>query len=533
MSITSSQDLVGYDEALTLLGVFRKWHAKIIFVLYLVAMSNGITVLVYNFAGFEPMHRCRIPVCDDSLKSAYNGSDNPSTPGFVKVVAPKFHTRSCEYFKPKTEVKTCSEYVDALKIDKTVETCPSTELVYDLSYVDSSVVTEFNLTCDNTNKGIFLESVFMIGALLGNGIYMKAADRLGRSMSLIIAIINTCSAILMGVLDPSSNFWLFMVIRFLNGFGWSGMIILCNLYVKELTPDHRLQIILILGHIHFVLGQFVMVCIANYVREWQMLYKVAHAPLVLVLLAAFLLPESPKWLLDQGREADAIDVLKKAFKTNHQLCPDEFFPARIGARQPQKAFLELFKSPKIMCSVMIELMQSFTAAAAYYVLMIATMGYDGNPYHNAGIGTLVEIPFCLCAMILVHFWKDRRIASFALVASGVAVFCTGILARTDPDLEGRHVWYVHLIAKGLTSAAFAVVNLKVARAHYTSSVRHIIVVGSRLSVRVGSFEDFLVQLFGPNWVTLYLEVIGALTAIAAISEIFVAKEVYTSAEQET
>ena len=52
------------------------------------------------------------------------------------------------------------------------------------------------------------------------------------------------------------------------------------------------------------------------IRDWKMLQIVVSAPLFLLLLLYFVLPESPRWLIATGRYKEAKKTIEKAAKMN-------------------------------------------------------------------------------------------------------------------------------------------------------------------------------------------------------------------------
>ena len=52
------------------------------------------------------------------------------------------------------------------------------------------------------------------------------------------------------------------------------------------------------------------------IRDWKMLQIVVSAPLFLLLLLYFVLPESPRWLIATGRYKEAKELIEKAAKMN-------------------------------------------------------------------------------------------------------------------------------------------------------------------------------------------------------------------------
>ena len=52
------------------------------------------------------------------------------------------------------------------------------------------------------------------------------------------------------------------------------------------------------------------------IRDWKTLQIVVSAPLFLLLVLYFIVPESPRWLIATGRYKEAKETIEKAAKMN-------------------------------------------------------------------------------------------------------------------------------------------------------------------------------------------------------------------------
>ena len=56
--------------------------------------------------------------------------------------------------------------------------------------------------------------------------------------------------------------------------------------------------------------------VTYFIRDWQLAFKIYSSPMLFAILYIFYYPESPRWLLEQGRTVEAIDWLHHIAKTN-------------------------------------------------------------------------------------------------------------------------------------------------------------------------------------------------------------------------
>ena len=69
------------------------------------------------------------------------------------------------------------------------ETCSKHELVFDRSIVMSSLVEDFDMTCSDIFQKDLINSVFMIGAIIGSLCNGIIADNFGRMKIIILSLI--------------------------------------------------------------------------------------------------------------------------------------------------------------------------------------------------------------------------------------------------------------------------------------------------------------------------------------------------------
>ncbi len=63
-------------------------------------------------------------------------------------------------------------------------------------------------------------------------------------------------------------------------------------------------------------GYAILPLIAYYIPQWTWLHLVVSLPTLLFIPLTFLIPESPRWLLSQGRLEEAEEILRGAVRIN-------------------------------------------------------------------------------------------------------------------------------------------------------------------------------------------------------------------------
>lgn len=146
------------------------------------------------------------------------------------------------------------------------------------------------------------------------------SDRFGRKKVLIVtAILFIISSI--GAMLPR-NLTEFLMARFIGGLGIGAASMLSPLYISEIAPSRNRGRLVSLYQLAIVIGinliYFVNLLIASMGDEtwnvetgWRYMLGSGTIPAVLFLVLLFIVPESPRWLVKNGRDQDALDTLEK------------------------------------------------------------------------------------------------------------------------------------------------------------------------------------------------------------------------------
>ena len=131
-----------YDDVLDIIGQFGPWQMRIFFYLWLTSAAGGLAVVVYTFTAFSTPYQCEISQC----QTKYNGSHWITLDQGKLIPTPP---GQCQYYgiaKRPTKDLTCADYVSDISdnsVDKINETCGGESLVFDKTYVTSSLSKYF------------------------------------------------------------------------------------------------------------------------------------------------------------------------------------------------------------------------------------------------------------------------------------------------------------------------------------------------------------------------------------------------------
>jgi MFS transporter, putative metabolite:H+ symporter len=201
-----------------------------------------------------------------------------------------------------------------------------------------------------------------VGAILGSVIWGRLADVYGRRKVFIGTVINFSLA--SGVLAfTPDNGWAFLsVFRFFVGFGVGGLYCVDLPLVQEFVPARMRGFIGGLVTVFIPLGVMIASSFAAFATDfigWRGLFLVGVVPAAFTLVVRAWVPESPHWLIAQGRGEDARKSLAWALK----VAPSDLVLPASYPKQEVAPWRDLLLYPK---SLAVSFMASIGAQTASY-----------------------------------------------------------------------------------------------------------------------------------------------------------------------
>ncbi|MFJ2772359.1 MFS transporter [Streptomyces sp. NPDC087300] len=176
-----------------------------------------------------------------------------------------------------------------------------------IAYALPELRHEFDLS---TSGATLLLTVGSIGMLVGALLSGRLADRVGRVKVIAICVAVSSAANLALAAAPSVD--LFMGLRFVQGLAIGGEVPVAATFIAEITRSHRRGRFVLLYELVFPAGLTVGALVAAWVVPilgWRWMYAIAALPGLLCILVQRRVPESPRWLADHGRTAEAAEVM--------------------------------------------------------------------------------------------------------------------------------------------------------------------------------------------------------------------------------
>ncbi|XP_039291083.1 synaptic vesicle glycoprotein 2B [Nilaparvata lugens] len=201
------------------------------------------------------------------------------------------------------------------------------------AYILPSAQCDLSLTSEQMG---LLNAVFLAGALTSSFLWGALADMIGRRKVLVSGML--IDGLLTLFSSLSQRFYVLLIFRYFNGFIVGGPSALILAYMGEFFPERlRAKMICYVG-VSWTLSWAIMPAIAWIVipmqwsysinsfifNSWRFLIAIVALPSLLSALLLSLLPESPRFLLTQGRQQEARDTLASIYAYNTGTSTDQY-----------------------------------------------------------------------------------------------------------------------------------------------------------------------------------------------------------------
>ncbi|KAM4726286.1 organic cation/carnitine transporter 2-like [Anableps anableps] len=300
----------------------------------------------------------------------------------------------------------------------------------------STIVTEFDLVCSDKWKQPFTSTVFFVGVLFGSFFSGQLSDRYGRKPILFATM--AAQTIFTFAQVFSTSWTVFVILLFFNGLGQiSNFVAAFVLGAEVLTGNVRILYSSMGTCLGFAVGYILLPVTAYFLRDWKSLLMALSIPGLTYIPLWWLIPESPRWLLSQGRVEEAEAIIRKAAQWNKVQAPRVIFETysvkEIKADKGQSSMLDLIRHSSIRITTLILCLVSFTMTTAYYSLSFNTAQLHTDPYISCFIAALVEVPAYISSWIALRYLPRRFSVTGTLILGSVPLF---MIQLVPEDLFG-------------------------------------------------------------------------------------------------
>ncbi|XP_075988812.1 organic cation transporter protein-like [Anticarsia gemmatalis] len=317
----------------------------------------------------------------------------------------------------------------------TVKKCDRWEFNYsDVPY--ETIASQQGWVCDRDSYAATAQCVFFCGAILGGLIFGWIADKYGRIPALVGANLAGFAG---GVGTAFTNsFWSFCLCRFIVGLAYDNCFVVMYIVVLEYVgPKWRTFVANMCIATYFTLAACMLPWIALGVNEWRNYTLLISVPLLLAAITPWLVPESARWLIAQGRIDEAMKILKNFERWNRKKIPDHIVKefqetateiAKAEQELKQYSVIDLVRTPRLRRHTILLLFIWMCIAMVFdgHVRNVGTLGLD--MFVTFSVATFTEFPADVLLIMILDVVGRRWLAFGSMVISGIF----SLLATTAP-----------------------------------------------------------------------------------------------------
>ncbi|XP_077767743.1 organic cation/carnitine transporter 2 isoform X3 [Canis aureus] len=495
-----------YDEVTTFLGEWGPFQRLIFFLLSASIIPNGFNGMSAVFLAATPEHRCRVPDAANLSRAWRNhsiplrlqdGREVPHSCRRYRLAA--IANFSALGLEPGRDVD-----LEQLEQESCLDGWEFSQDVY-----QSTIVTEWNLVCEDDWKAPLTVSLFFVGVLVSSFISGQLSDRNRNSWqigSYYILYVRSVHILCIWLHDAATICLLHqrladaaagtdatrgavcssLVVSFACAPGVpTGRCLLFSLHQGAATSHKSLFGLLETGSINYLF-----------------------------------IPESPRWLISQGRLKEAEVIIRKAAKMNGIVAPSTIFDSSeledlSSEKQQSHSILDLLRTRNIRIVTVMSIILWMTISVGYFGLSLDTPNLHGDVYVNCFLSAVVEVPAYVLAWLLLQHMPRRYSMATALFLGGSILLFVQLV---PPDLYYLATVLV-MVGKFGVTAAFSMVYVYTAEL-YPTVVRNMGVGVSSTASRLGSIlSPYFVYLGAYDRFLPYI-LMGSLTILTAILTLF-------------
>jgi sugar porter (SP) family MFS transporter len=333
---------------------------------------------------------------------------------------------------------------------------------------DTGVVSGALLFLKNDFGGLssfqqeLVTSLLLAGAMVGALTAGRVADAVGRRKTILVTAVIFVAGVLLAAFAPT--FWTLIVARFVIGLAVGSASMTVPLYIGETAPAKIRGALVSLNQLMITSG-----ILASYLvdyglansQNWRLMFGLAAIPALILAIGILTQKESPHWLIRQGREEEAREVLSllRAEKDVDAEIREVKEVARTEAKGSAKELLARGIRPALWVGIGLAVFQQVTGinTVIYYaptLLKGAGLGNSASLLANVVNGA-VNVVMTIVAIRLLDRTGRRPLLLIGTAGMAVGMIVTACAFLSGNELHGDTA-YVGIAGLLIYTGSFAV-----------------------------------------------------------------------------
>jgi len=344
--------------------------------------------------------------------------------------------------------------------------------------MEETVATDNNLLCGRSAWIPVIDTFMICGFLFGSFIFGIMSDKIGRRHTTLIAMITMITGNLVCV--AFDNQWGYGFPRMFGSAGEEGVFVLAFTMsleysgVREHIPGfYWVSYSTVLANgisIPFAIGEAIPVFYAMGLKKWKVFQAAVSGSMAFAFIAWFLLPESPRWLITQGKHEEVKKMMEKAAVKNKVKLSPEIFSAKETEKEDEESSMpiyglkDIFRPSQLRITLVMFVCWP-VVTLLYYGLSLSAdkIKMTDNFYLSFILVCLVEIPPYILLPFVIDMWGRKPLFAVTQLVPGLCCIAAAFIKAGSPGYA-----VLALGAKMGASAAFNVTFMYTAQLYPTS-----------------------------------------------------------------
>lgn len=306
---------------------------------------------------------------------------------------------------------------------------------YDTGVISGAILfIEKQMNLNSWQQGWIVSSV-LLGAVLGAAIIGPMSDKYGRKKLILLSSLIFFVGALGSAFSP--EFWTLMLSRIVLGIAVGASSALIPTYLAELSPAEKRGSMSSLFQL-MVMSGILLAYITNYsfsglYSGWRIMLGFAAIPAAILFLGALILPESPRFLVKDGRLDEAKEVLIQMNKNNQSIVKEELIQIKKQAEIKSGGIKELFGSfvrPALVIGFGLAVFQQVMGCntVLYYAPTIFTnvgFGVQAALLAHIGIG-IFNVIITAIAVAIMDKIDRKKMLIYGAIGMGVSLIIMSV-----------------------------------------------------------------------------------------------------------
>lgn len=298
----------------------------------------------------------------------------------------------------------------------------------------------------------WITSSLMLGAIIGGALAGQLSDKLGRRKMVLIAAVLFAVFSLASALSPHDGQYYLIAVRIFLGLAVGAASALVPAYMSEMAPAAVRGRLSGINQLMIVSGMLLSY-IADYALQglpegmaWRMMLGLAAVPAVILFLGVLRLPESPRFLVKQGKLQEARQVLswiRQPEEVEAEMRDIEDTAAGEAAVSKSTSWGTLFTGRYrylVIAGIGVAAFQQFQGANAifYYIPLIVEKA-TGSSASSALLWPIIQgvilVIGALVYMVIADKFNRRTLLTVGGTVMGLSFLMPAILNAMMPNMS--------------------------------------------------------------------------------------------------